>query len=237
MTTMKTVAFAVMAAVATTGCDPFVFGDGKVVDEVRTVPEFTKGLRVESNLKVRYSEGPQSVTVRADSNVLGYIQTFVEDGVLVVKRVEDLQFLAQANELTISGPVLPKFEAGSASTIEVSLPPVDELRLAADASSRVVATGIEAARLEVEADAASTVIVSGQVSTLKIAGSASSTVDTTGAAAARATATATGSAWLKVRVSDEVTGVSDSSSRIEIYGRPRATNIQTASSGTVTFAE
>ena len=237
MTNMKVVGFAVAVTLAAMGCDPLVLGNGAVVEEVRTVPEFTDGLRVENALKVRYHVGPQSVTVRADSNVIGLIETFVENGVLVVRRVDGVEFLAATNELDVWGPALPQLEANSAATLEVTFPPVDALKLSANSSSTVTAKGLQARRLELVADSASTALVTGELSELQVTGVSSSTVDTRGATAQRATVNATSSSWLKVRASDEVTGTAQSSSRVDIYGRPRVTNVVATSASTVAQAE
>lgn len=233
--TMMGVVLAV--AMAAFGCTPLVLGNGAVVEELRSVPEFTRGLRAESWLDVRYREGPPSVLVRTDSNVQGYIETVVEDGVLILRRAEGVEFIAAKKELEISGPVLPSFEAASAATLDLALPPLDALELSAQSSARVSATGLSVRQLKLVADSASTATVTGELSTLEVESLASSTVDTTGATAARAQVTASGSAVLKVRASEEVSGVSTSSSRVDIYGRPRVANVVASSSGVVTFAE
>lgn len=77
---------AAISLLSLAGCSKAIYPNGVIVSETRSVSGFDgvsagDGLRVEINP----TSGEENVHVKADDNLIGYIETFVSNGILTVK--------------------------------------------------------------------------------------------------------------------------------------------------------
>lgn len=84
---MKTLVTAIFAFISLSSFRPFetITGNGNIKKEGRTVMSFT-GIALAGNMSVQVAYGnSNTITVEADDNLLPYIETTVENGILEVK--------------------------------------------------------------------------------------------------------------------------------------------------------
>jgi hypothetical protein len=83
----KLLVFALIASISLSACDfvtgKRVKGNGNMKTEERTEDAFA-GVESRSNLSTYVGIGPQSIKVEAEENLLPYIETYVENGVLKI---------------------------------------------------------------------------------------------------------------------------------------------------------
>jgi len=93
-----------------------VTGNGKVVSQTRTAPEFT-GIKVGSGIDVFLTQGEsQSVIVEADENLQEWIRTEVNGSVLNIYTEKSIR-LAKTKKVTITCKTLDNIEVSSAGDV------------------------------------------------------------------------------------------------------------------------
>jgi hypothetical protein len=81
---MKQSLFFLLAFFALSSCH-FTTGSGNIVSEKRTTSEFT-GISVSGGIEVELKVGPvASVTIEADDNIIGHVETIVNEGILKIR--------------------------------------------------------------------------------------------------------------------------------------------------------
>src|SRR5687768_6948366 len=63
-------------------------GNGHIVAESREVPAFS-GVAVSDRLRAEITEGPPSLTLELDENIIGLVHTHVEGNVLFIEPSDD----------------------------------------------------------------------------------------------------------------------------------------------------
>ena len=133
-----------------------VRGSGKVINQKRSVSEFT-GVDVGGAIAIDVSQSAErSVEVEADDNVLPYVETVVENGILHIHMKEGSMF----NNTSIH--------------VKVSLPKLESLEVSG--ASKAIAKDIHSDKIKVEVSGASKVIINGTAKEAEYAVSGASTL-------------------------------------------------------------
>ncbi len=211
-------------------------GNGDLVEEVRDVDSFS-GVSSEGSLTVEIVAGETpSLTVLCDSNLLEFIDTDVEDGILeiserwslfpsdgcvvhVVAVGLDHVALSGSGFVRVDGPVeAGRFEIDSSGSGEV------DVETLAATSVVVLLSG-----------SGGVVVADGGAGTLDATVSGSGDVDTVGLEAEDATAIVSGSGRIELTATASVDAIVDGSGAIVVHGDPAGRDVSGTGSGTVTF--
>lgn len=143
--------------------------------------------------------GPKpSITIRADDNILGLIQTKVSDGELSVSLEKPV------NHVTIH--------------YMIQTPELDQISIWGALDARVV--GLHGEALKVKTSGSSEIQLAGSVQALEITSSGSSTTDATGLAALKAKLNLSGSADVKVNATQTLNIDVHGNASISYLGSP-----------------
>lgn len=77
-------------ALALSGCDFGIRGNGHVVNDTRAVPDFTE-VFASGGLRLEWQPGSPSVTIRTDENLLRHIDVSAHDGELHIRTHDELR--------------------------------------------------------------------------------------------------------------------------------------------------
>ena len=121
-------------------------GSGHAVREQRTVPAFS-GVEAHGGVHVVLETGPQSVEVEADDNVIGLLETRVEDGRLEVGFQRFANVWSAEVFVRVAIPEVTYLSASGGSDIRAELAPAEALELSASGGAVVRASGIQVATL------------------------------------------------------------------------------------------
>lgn len=216
-------------------CIPGIAGSGHVVTESRSVQPWTK-LDVQNGMSVTMSVGQSQVTVRADDNLLGYIETYVDGDTLVVRERPHTVLYATVAEAIIANRVLERVDVSGGSHLTAVATPVDELRFTVSGGSHAALASIVASWMRLEASGGSHVTASGGVEELMLVDSGGSHVGAAGLTANTAHLGVSGGSHLDLTVTSSVGGDVSGGSHATIYGRPTNPNLTVTGGSTVTWA-
>ncbi len=122
------------------GCNHGIPGSGVVKDEAREVAEFT-GVALAGIGKVEITVGqPKSVTVSVDDNLLEYVETKVDNGILKINTSQSIAPRAGLM-LTITTPSLSSAMVSGVGNISVHDATGDELSITVSGVGDIVADG------------------------------------------------------------------------------------------------
>ncbi len=152
-------------------------GSGKVKEEVRVLKSF-QGLSLASNFQGHLSTGPSKVVVKADDNILPYIETKISGGVLEVRykdgvafktgnpiqifvqapRMESLE-LSGVSHLTgdIGKQNKLEIESSGGSSVELGRLQLKDLKVSTSGTSQVRFQGLSGQALSLDASGGSTI--------------------------------------------------------------------------------
>lgn len=116
----------------------WVTGDGVYVQEIRPVDDFTKIASVGCyNVYFSYSDTSE-VVINAESNLIPYIETFVDDGVLKICNVNNLCFSTnQSIEIYVKGPFVDEINLSGSGLIQTCDIIADEFDIALSGSGKI----------------------------------------------------------------------------------------------------
>jgi hypothetical protein len=212
-----------VAALTVSGCicgyPQTIVGNGTTETESRTVGAFQR-VRFERGVVATVSNGPRNVKVTSDSNLLQYIETFVEDAAVFVAQVRPDVDVAPIVGLKVElfNDVLEGLEVKTGSRAVAGATAVATFPLSASGGATGTVTGVASTQLTVTAIEASTLTASGSATTVAITASDASLVDTRDVAATNVTVNVTGGSRATVRATGTVTGTLSGASRLIVYG-------------------
>jgi hypothetical protein len=190
---MKTLLAAMAAALLFAGgCDSTVHGNGQFRTETRSVTPFdgvSIGLKIQAN--VQANAGGYSLTISGDSNVLQYIKTRVNNGILEthLEGIDDYDSVHRV-QLAVSTPALFSAVAYNSSDVAVA-------GLEADSFA---ATASEGSAIMVAAPASPT-----EQTFLTVTASGTSAVDASGYPVSGGSVTLSGGSTARVTVNGTIT--------------------------------
>lgn len=214
------------------GCGGFVIGNGKLQTRTVELPAYST-LEVESAIEVDATIGPPSFSISADQNVMPFVETFVRDGVLVL-RVQDGVMLDRATiRAVVSNDRFEGVSASGASRVTAPMTPTATIRLAASGASTLRLSGLESAVVQLEAAGASTITLSGQATSASLRASGASNVNGMGLFLESATVDVAGASTVRARVSKSISGDVSGASTLEVAGSPAQMNVIATGASTV----
>jgi hypothetical protein len=119
----KTLLLTVIAGAACCYSCSGLIGNGKAIEESRTITRAYTGIRVESAIRVYLSDNVSEIHVRADELFIPFLETYVnDDNILVIEYSENMiGYSSVRTEVTVPcHPLLTSFEAFSASRIDAT---------------------------------------------------------------------------------------------------------------------
>jgi hypothetical protein len=123
------------------GCQPLPSGSGRIIHQQRSVAAFHT-LEVNSALHADVTAGKaQSLTVSGDDNLVGYVETKVSGGSLIVELKPGVQGSNDDLLISITVPSLDSITANGAAEVTARSLTADRLRLVASGASQLSATG------------------------------------------------------------------------------------------------
>lgn len=212
-----------VAALTVSGClcgyPQTIVGNGTPETEARTVGAFQRA-RFEGGVVATVASGPRNVKVTSDSNLLEYLETFVEDAAVFVARVRPDVEVAPIVGLKVEAfnDVLEGLEVKTGSRAVAGATAVGTFPLVASGGATGTVTGLASTQLTVTAIEASTLTASGSATGVAVTAADASLVDTRDVAATNVTVTLTGGSHATVRATGQVTGSLSGASRLVVYG-------------------
>src|SRR5438045_4745359 len=113
---MKKLLTAVLPAIIFCSCQQ-ITGSGNIITQTRHVNQFD-GVRTSSSIDIEVTNGnSQSVSVEADDNIMPYIITNVENGMLDVHFKNNVSYRNVNVKVYVSAPVLSRLFVSGSGTI------------------------------------------------------------------------------------------------------------------------
>jgi hypothetical protein len=187
-------------------------GSAVAGSEVRNVSGF-KGVDVGGIFQVEVTVGKDfAVEVEADDNLLQYIKTEVEHGVLKIETTE-------------------RINSHTPMRIRISAPDIESV--GASGACKVSVAGVKNSALNVDTSGASKIKVAGETQDLNIEVSGASNIDAESLKAQTATVDASGASKVSVFVTERLTSDASGASRIAYSGNPTSVDKKTSGASSV----
>jgi hypothetical protein len=209
-----------------------VTGNGRVVSQTRTTPEFT-GIKVGSGIDVFLTQGEsQSIIVEADENLQEWIRTEVNGSVLNIYTEKSIR-LAKTKKVTITCKTLDNIEVSSAGDVtSLNQFKTDKLDISMS-SAGDLKFEVEANEINVSISSAGNVNLKGKTQVLKADLSSAGDLNAYDLEARVGDITVSSAGSAKVFITEEASLRSSSAGDIDYKGEPRIKEIQTSSAGSV----
>lgn len=194
---MNRFAFVLLSALSSLGCYHHVDG-GPEVSKTRTLEKFTR-VRVEAGLPVKFSPGPNQVTINAQQKVEENVQTTVIDDALIVR-------------------LQPGVSVDSFDNTEVLLTAEGVTTFEVMHGSRLEATGLVGAQLFVEALGASEVSLAGTTTALNVESKSGARIDASKLVSELVSLEVSGGSTVDVNATRSVAGHAWTGSMVRVFG-------------------
>ena len=211
---------------------PTIKGNGKVVDEQRTVDKFDK-IKVSRAMNVYISQGDeQKVVVKADENILEVISTKVENGVLKITTTERIKS-AKSKKVYVHVSELGNIIATAGSNVfsETEIRN-DILDLTCSAGSNM-RLEIFADKVSASASAGANLFLKGKAKKGDLSASAGANIKAGELLIFDCNAKASSGANVWVEVSDTFSGKASSGANVFFSGDTKTINVSSSSGGNV----
>ena len=187
-------------------------GSSVAASDVREARNFT-GVDISGVFEVQIVAGKDfALEVQADDNLLQYIKTEVQDGVLKIETTERINSHTPLR-VRISAPDIERVEASGACKVSVE--------------------GVKNSDLAIDTSGASKVDLSGETGALDIDVSGASKIDAEGLVTGIATVDASGASKVSLFVTDRLTSTASGASRIIYSGTPASVEKKTSGASSV----
>jgi len=227
-------------------------GNGEVTTEDRSVKNF-ENISVSGGLEVIYTQGPKSVTVEADSNLLQYILTEVSSNQLVVKRKNNVSFRNYSSAIIyVSSPDIYALKAssgssltanGQISTSKMKLNSSSGAGLTADITSKTidiscssganVVVNVKAETLEASSSSGSSISIEGTSNNADLSASSAGTIKGKSLSVIDCDASASSGGGISITVSEGLDASASSGASIKYFGTPNTVDRSVSSGGSV----
>jgi hypothetical protein len=235
---MKTKLFAIVAilfSVALSSCiflGPSIKGNGNVVEETRTVNDFT-AIKASAGTNVYITQGNEiKVLVKADENLIDIISTKVEDGVLKITNSKQIR-RSTVNKVFVTVREIKELTAFAGSNIysETALKS-ENIELTSSAGSNMKLDVISK-RMKVSTSAGSNIYLEGRTDKFEGAASAGSNIKAENLKTKICKAKVSSGANIWITVTDELDGKASSGGNVFYYGTPKQVDVSSSSGGNV----
>ncbi|HMO63097.1 MAG TPA: head GIN domain-containing protein [Ferruginibacter sp.] len=214
---MKKLFLIVCTAVFFASCDG-IHGSGNIVTEKRNTGSF-RGISTGGAYDVELSTGPYAVEVEADDNVIKYISTRVDDGILEIKKRGGLSLNNSHVKIYVSAPDINYLRSSGAANIRVKDILNSDKKITLKSSG---AAGIEAAvdapEIDADASGAATIKLKGRTRDFTAEASGSAAIKSSDLLTENTTAKASGAADIKVHASVQLDARASGAANIHYNG-------------------
>lgn len=194
-------------------------GSGNIISDNRNLAAF-KGVKASSGFEVEIKTGmPQTVMVEADDNLMKYIITEVDNGMLRIG-IRDNTSLHDAHlKVFVTAPEINKVLASSAAEITVKnwLRSTGKISLDASSGGKIV-TDLDAPEVDAEASSGSTLKLKGQTMNLKAKASSGGSIKAPGLLSENATANSSSGSSINLHASVSLKASASSGATIRYRG-------------------
>lgn len=138
-----------------------VTGSGRIVDETRSVGDFT-AISVAAGIQVKVEAGPRSaLALRGEDNVLPHVRTEIKGSTLQIGFEPNLSMSTrQPVVIALRAPRLDELGASGGSLLDAATPTGASLRIAASGGSRVhLSASVKPRRLDIDSSGASEITI------------------------------------------------------------------------------
>jgi len=207
-------------------------GNGIVKEEIRDCSKFD-AITVTRGMNVYVSQGQETrVMVKADENLLEYIETEVDDNTLKVTCTKSIQ-KATSNKVFVTVPNLEMVKASAGSNFFTETPvKVSVLEIKASAGSNIH-FNMEEADADVSASAGSNIFLSGNAKSLNVKASSGSNIKAGDLQSQNADADVSSGANVWLNVAGSLKAEASSGGNIFYTGAATQTTINKSSGGNV----
>jgi hypothetical protein len=211
---------------------PSIRGNGNVVEETRSVDNFSK-IKTSKGTNVYISQGDvEKVVVKADENIIDVIRTEVEDGVLNITNTRSIKN-ATSNKVYVTVREIEKISAFAGSNVySEAVLKSDQLEVLSSAGSNIKLE-VLIKELKVSATAGANVYLEGETKNFDVSGSAGSNIKAEGMQTRNCKARVNSGSNIYITVVDELDAKASSGGNIFYYGNPKNQNINSSSGGNV----
>jgi hypothetical protein len=187
-------------------------GSGVASSEAREADEFTS-LEVGGVFEVEVTAGKEySVQVLADDNLLSYVKTEVDSGVLKISTKE-------------------RISSHTPLRVIVSAPEIEHLDVSG--ASKLFLSGVKNSELGIHTSGASKIKLEGETSALNVEVSGASSIDAESLKSKTATVDASGASKVSVFVTESLNSHASGASKIQYSGNPASVDNKTSGASSV----
>lgn len=210
-----------------------VTGSGNIITQTRQITQFD-GVKASGSIDVEVmKDDGRSVKIEADDNILPYVITKVENGLLIVHMRSNQMYDDIHVKVYVSTPTLTRlYTSGSASIIATDALLNDEIKFDASGSSDIDAI-VDAPVINVESSGSSTIKLRGRTKDLTCSASGSSDIKAKDLLSENANARASGSGSVYIFASVNLQAKASGSGDIYYSGNPTKPVIHKSGSGSV----
>jgi hypothetical protein len=201
-------------------------GNGHVTTEARTVGAFNQ-IEVGSGIRSQISEGPASVSVIADENLVASIETVVRGDTLVIRLKEPVA-RAKALQVDVSNTLFNRVSASGGAHIRGACTGASAPQLEASGGSTIELNSLEVDHLSLDASGGSEVTLAGKANAFELNVSGGSQVTAKDLDVATAVVDGSGGSTISIAASASVGGNASGGTVITISG---AATAQVSTSG------
>jgi Holliday junction resolvase len=211
---------------------PSIRGNGNVVEETRAVDNFSK-IKTSKGANVYISQGDvEKVVVKADENIVDFIRTEVEDGVLIITNTRPIRN-ATSNKVYVTVKEIEKISAFAGSNVysETQLKN-NRLELSSSAGSNIK-LDLSTREIKVSASAGANVYLKGETENFEASASAGSNIKAEGLKTKKCQAKVNSGENVYITVTDVLDARASSGGNIFYCGNPKNQDISSSSGGNV----
>jgi hypothetical protein len=199
---MKSIFFPLIAIVLFISCDyrETVRGNGNTTTESRTVGSF-KGVQLRGSMNVHLINGAdRAVIIEGEENILPYVETYVNDGKLIVKYRDDININTREDVVvTVTTPELDEIAVTGSGDItgENKFSGNDEIKVEVTGSGNIKIE-LDAPAVEASITGSGDIDLSGNTKNIKCSTTGSGEIDATELKAENASVSTLGSGSIRV---------------------------------------
>ena len=215
------------------GCVNSKTGSGNIISNTRNVAAFN-AISASGSVNVTVQNGPQSVVVETDDNIMRNVETTVSGNTLKIRLKNSNNLRNSTVNVYVTAPVLKDIDASASAEIESkgSITSDSEIELKASSGSKIQ-IDLDAPSVKADASSGGSVLVSGRTRNLTAKSSSGSNVNALSLKAENAIADASSGASIKVSASISVKAEASSGATVKYTGGATEVKKSESSGGSV----
>ena len=228
-----------LAALCALAACNVVVGSGRIETQSREVTAFTK-VEVSHAIDATITTGPASLALTTDDNLLEYVETRVEGGVLKIGVKEDDWGVVSLHptrglRARIVAPELVGVAASGASKVLAQATAAERFEAEASGASRIEVSGLVSPEVAAVASGASELVFTGAGEQLDLELSGSSTAGLTGLEVDAAKVALSGASSAEIAAAKSVAGELSGASHLKVHGQPAERDVALSGSSSADY--